>query len=152
MAAFAFLQSAVCRVESIIQRDDTYHIKVDITTTEGCCPICAVPSWSIHSYRQRYVKDMSIGARPVMLEIRTKRFRCRNPDRPKITFVEEVLGVLAKHARRTDRLIKALWLYREGRWWASRCPDDAAAPPAVSRATLLRLLRQHPMPQPLAPA
>lgn len=98
------------------------------------------------------MKDLPVGEQPVMLVIRTKRFRCRNPDCPKITFVEEVSGILAKHARRTDRLSNTLWHIGQVAGGQAGARLTRHLHLAFSRSTLLRILRQHLMTQPLVPS
>ena len=92
------------------------------------------------------MKDLPVGEQAVWLTIRTKRFRCRNPDCPKVTFVEEVPGVLVKHARRTPRLSTVLWHIGQaaGGQTGARLTQHLHMP--ASRCTLLRILRQRPLP------
>ena len=151
MVEFPYLLSPNCQIESVEQQGAACRIEVRTTTTEGCCPVCAMRSSSIHSYCERLVKDLPVGEQAVWLSIRTKRFRCRNPACPKVTFVEEVPGVLVKHARRTPRLSRVLWHIGQvaGGQAGARLTRHLQMP--TSRCTLLRILRQQPLPYHEAP-
>ena len=152
MVEFPYLLPPDCRIEYVEQGGTTCRIGARTTMTEGCCPVCAVRSSSVHSYRQRQVKDLPIGEQSVCLTIRTKRFRCRNPDCPKRTFVEEVPGVLVKPARRSPRLNIALWHIGQvaGGHGGARLTHQLHR--SVSHCTLLRILRKHPLPHQEAPS
>lgn len=121
------------------------QVEVQTTTHACCCPVCGVTSTSIHSYRQRFVKDLPIGEHAVVLSVRTKRFRCRNPECPQVTFVEEIPGVVARHARRTARLSTVLWHIGQVAGGQAGARLTRQLHLAVSRATLLRIVRQHPI-------
>ena len=109
MVELPYLLSRVCQIEGVEQTGGTLRITVCTISTESCCPVCASASSSVHSYHLRQLKDLPVGEQAVLLGIRTKRFRCRNPDCPKTTFVEEIPGILVKYARRTPRLSIVLW-------------------------------------------
>jgi hypothetical protein len=80
----------------------------------------------------------------VCLEVR--RFRCLSPDCPRTTFAEQVDGLASRHARRTPAataVLQAVALAlggRAGAWLSERLA------PAVSRTTLIRLVRAMPDP------
>lgn len=151
MVGISFVLSPACEIENIEQQGSVCRIEVRTSTTEGCCPVCAVRSSSIHSYRLRQVKDLPVGEQVVWLNIHTKRFRCRNPACPKVTFVEKIPNVLVKYARRTPRLSMVLWHIEQitGGQAGARLTRHLHMP--TSRSTLLRVLRQHPLPQHEAP-
>jgi len=146
MVEFPYLILPECQTEIAEQVGNTLCITVRTTSTESCCPLCTVRSSSIHSYHQRQLRDLPVGAQEVLLTIRTKRFRCRNPDCPKITFIETIPDVLVKHARRTPRLGAVLWHIGQvtGGNAGARLTHHLHMP--ASRCTLLRILRQHGLP------
>lgn len=151
MVEIPYYLSPDCQIEHVEQIGNTYQIKVHTTTTVSCCPACTVHSSSIHSYHHRHMKDLPVGEQAVFLIVRTKRFRCRNPDCPKATFVETIPGVLVKHARRTPRLSHLLWHIGQvtGGNAGARLTHHLHVP--TSRCTLLRILRQQPLPHRQAP-
>lgn len=85
-----------------------------------------------------------MGEQAVLLTIRTKRFRCRNPDCPKVTFVEEIPGVLVKNARRTPRLSTVLWHIGQVAGGQAGARLTRHLHMQTSRSSLLRILRQRP--------
>ncbi|MFY2556590.1 transposase family protein [Corallococcus terminator] len=67
-------------------------------------PSCQTPSTAVHgSYVQR-PSDLPAAGRVVQLELRLRRFCCRNPEFSRRTFAERPVRLLAAHARRTRRL------------------------------------------------
>lgn len=87
-----------------------------------------------------------MGEQAVLLRIRTKRFRCCNPDCSKSTFVEEIPGVLVKYARQTPRLRQALWHIGQVAGGQGGARLSRHLHMAASRCTLLRILRQEGLP------
>lgn len=146
MVEFPYLLSPNCQIEGVEQTGSRLHITACTTNAESGCPVCAVASSSIHSYHLRQLKDLPVGEQAVLLSIRTKRFRCRNPDCPKGTFVEEIPGVLVKYARQTPRLRKALWHIGQVAGGQAGARLSRRLHMTTSRCTLLRILRQEGLP------
>jgi transposase len=144
MVELPYLTSPDCQVEDVEQTGSILRITARTNSTESRCPICATPSSSIHSYHLRQLKDLPMGEQAVLLTIRTKRFRCRNPDCPKVTFVEEIPGVLVKNARRTPRLSTALWHIGQVAGGQAGARLTRHLHMQTSRSSLLRILRQRP--------
>src|SRR5664279_1126375 len=144
MVDFPYLAAPNCQGDGVEQDANVLWVTAHSTTKQGRCPVCAGNSSSIHSYHVRILKDLPVGESSVTLKLRTKRFRCRNPDCPQATFVETIPAVLVKHARRTPRLTTALWHIGQvtGGQGGSRLAHRLRMP--VSRATVLRILRQKP--------
>lgn len=81
-----------------------------------------------------------------MICLTVRRFLCRDPGCPKVTFAEQVRGLTSRHARRTPGLtgvLEAVALALGGRAGARLSGRLAAE---VSRMTLLRLIRALPDP------
>ena len=80
----------------------------------------------------------------IRLEVR--RFLCSSPECPKATFAEQVSGLTSRYARRTPgvtAVLEAVALALGGRAGARLSGRLAAA---VSRMTLIRLIRALPDP------
>ncbi|MFD5922951.1 ISL3 family transposase, partial [Kitasatospora sp. NPDC127035] len=123
-----------------------HRITVHAATTSGLasCPSCATLSGRVHSRYVRRLDDASVGGRPVVIELRVRRFRCGEPSCPRATFVEQVPGLTFRHGRRSQGLqavLRRVALMLAGRAGA-RLADVLAAP--VGRSTLLRLIRAVP--------
>lgn len=144
MVEFPYLAASGCQIDGVEQHEQALWVTAHSTTEVARCPACAGNSTSIHSYHVRVLKDLPVGEFSVTLKLRTKRFRCRNPDCAQSTFVETIPAVLVKHARRTPRLTSAIWHIGQvtGGQAGSRLAYRLQMP--VSRATVLRILRQTP--------
>lgn len=73
------------------------------------CPICRRSSDRIHSRYTRTVADLPRHGIAVILRVHARRFFCDNPKCERAIFCER-LPETAPHARKTDRLEKALLL------------------------------------------
>ncbi|MEU7857831.1 transposase family protein [Nonomuraea sp. NPDC049141] len=111
------------------------------------CRECGTPSARVHDRYRRSLKDLSCAGRPVRVELEVRRFRCVGPACGVATFVEQVEGVTQWRQRRTPRLravLERVALALAGRAGARL---TARLGVAVSRCTLLRLIRALPDPE-----
>jgi transposase len=67
------------------------------------CPTCSSGQVSYHSQYQREIQDLPWQGQPVRLQLRVRRFRCRNRQCPQRIFAERLPEVVAPRARETDR-------------------------------------------------
>ena len=121
-------------------------LRVRSTQTRVPCPLCATPAARIHSRYERTLADLPWAAYRVRLQLRVRKWFCANPACVRRIFTERLPTVAAPWARRTLRLahrLLALGLALGGR---AGVPLSHAWDVAVSRHTLLRALRQHPLP------
>src|SRR6516164_6105002 len=103
------------------------------------CRGCGVVSTRVHDRYRRRLADLACGGRPVQVVLEARRFRCGNPACPVATFAEQVPGLTGWYQRRTAQLrglLERVALALAGRAGA-----------AVSRFTLIRLVRALPDPQ-----
>jgi transposase len=98
----------------------------------------------VHSYRVRRLRDVPCDARPVVLHLRVRRFRCLNPDCPLQAFSERLTGLADRSAQRTERLTQALRTIglALGGEAGQRLAHELALP--GSRDTILRVIRTTP--------
>src|SRR6516164_2908847 len=111
------------------------------------CRGCGVVSARVHDRYRRRLADLACGGRPVQVMLEACRFRCGNPACPVATFAGQVPGLTGWYQRRTAQLrglLEKVALALAGRA-GSRLA--AAAGAAVSRFTLIRLVRALPDPQ-----
>ena len=130
------------RLEKIIQHDRSLTLVVRATRAQAECPRCHRPSTRVHSYYTRTVADLPWHGVAVRLELRARRFRCKNSLCTKRVFCERLPRVVAHYGRQTVRLDDALRLIgllpggeagaRAARRLAMRASPD----------TLLRRVRQ----------
>jgi transposase len=121
-------------------------LAVRATQTMAPCPLCTTPAHRIHSHYERTLADLPWADYRVRLQLRVRKWFCGNPHCVRRIFTERLPGVAVPWARRTLRLAQRLVALgvalggmagtRLGRQW------DVA----VSRNTLLRLLRRQPGP------
>jgi transposase len=122
----------------------TLHVRS--TQTSVPCPLCATPARRIHSDYTRTLNDLSWAEYRVRLQLRVRKWFCRNRACRRRIFTERLPTVAAPWARRTLRLAQRLVALgmalggkagvRLGHQWAV----------AVSRHTLLRGLHRQPAP------
>jgi transposase len=121
-------------------------LRVQSTQISAPCPLCATPARRIHSDYGRTLADLPWAQYRVCLQLRVRKWFCRNRSCPRRIFTERLPTVAAPWARRTLRLAQRLIALgmalggkagvRLGHQWDQ----------GVSRHTLLRLLRKLPLP------
>jgi transposase len=122
-------------------------LRVQSTQSSAPCPLCATPSRRIHSDYGRTLADLPWAQYRVSLQLRVRKWFCRNRACQRRIFTERLPTIAAPWARRTLRLAQRLLALgvalggkagvRLGHAWDLR----------VSRNTLLRLLRRQPQPE-----
>jgi transposase len=138
--------ATLLRLEACDVDDTTAQItlRVQSTQTNAPCPLCATPARRIHSDYGRTLADLPWAQYRVSLQLRVRKWFCRNRACPRRIFTERLPTVAAPWARRTLRLAQRLIALgmalggkagvRLGHQW------DVG----VSRHTLLRGLRRQP--------
>src|SRR5438128_7860914 len=136
------------RLEACDVDDTTAQLTLLVRSTQAYvpCPLCALPARRIHSRYTRTLADLPWAQYRVRLQLRVRKWFCRNRSCPRRIFTERLPTVAAPGARRTLRLAQRLIALgvalggkagvRLGHAWDVR----------VSRNTLLRLLRRQPAP------
>ena len=117
------------------------HVLARACASQAACTGCGVVSPRVHSRYQRQLADTASGGREVVIDLRVRRFFCGNPGCGKTTFAEQVPGLTVRYGRRTCSLqavLQAVALALGGRAGARLTGRLACA---VSRSTLIRLIR-----------
>ena len=136
------------RLEACDVDDTTAQItlRVQSTQTNAPCPLCATPARRIHSDYGRTLADLPWAQYRVCLQLRVRKWFCRNRACHRRICTERLPTVAAPWARRTlrhaQRLV-ALGVALDGK---AGVRLGHAWDLAVSRNTLLRGLRQQPLP------
>jgi transposase len=105
----------------------------------------------VHGYHLRTVADLPLDGRPVMVRVRVRRLLCSTAH-CRISFREQVPGVLERYQRRTARLTAQVWaVVRE---LAGRASARLLATLRIhlSRHTAIRCLLRIPLPSRPVPA
>lgn len=138
-------------LEKIIQHPSSLTLVVRATRTQAECARCHRPSARVHSYYSRSVADLPWHGVAVKLELRTRRFRCKNSLCTKRIFCERLPRVVAHYARKTVRMDEALELigFLLGGEAGSRAAVKLSM--ASSPDTLLRRVRRAAAPSSSTP-
>ena len=121
-------------------------LRVRSTQTSTPCPLCATPARRIHSDYERTLADLPWAQYRVCLQLRVRKWFCRNRACRRRIFTERLPTVAAPWARRTLRLAQRLGALGVALGGTAGMQLGHQWDLAVSRNTLLRLLRQLPLP------
>jgi len=137
-------------LDQVTVDQDTVRLELTATAPQARCPCCAVSSSSIHSRYQRHLTDFPWGVHLVRIQLTVRKFVCRNATCMRRIFTERLPDLVAPSARKTQRLITVLRAsgLALGGQAGARLAAHLRLP--TSPATLLRLVRVAPMPQPPA--
>jgi transposase len=137
------LRLAACAVD-----DTTAQITLRVSSrqTSVPCPLCALPAQRIHSHYERTLADLPWAQYRVRLQLRVRKWFCRNRHCPRRIFTERLPTVAAPWARRTLRLAQHLGAVGLALGGTAGVHLGQQLALAVSRNTLLRLLRRQPAP------
>jgi transposase len=137
------LSLAACHVDTAAAQ---ITLTVRSTQVSVPCPLCATPARRIHSRYTRTLADLPWADYRVCLCLRVHKWFCRNRSCRRHIFTERLPTVAAPWARRTRRLLQRLVALGVALGGQAGVRLSPAWDVAVSRNTLLRLLRRLPVP------
>src|SRR5947208_5643086 len=126
-------------------------LRVQSTQISAPCPRCATPARRIHSVYGRTLADLPWAQYRVRLQLRVRKWFCRNRSCPRRIFTERLATIAAPWARRTLRLAQRLIALGVALGGKAGARLGQAWDVRVSRNTLLRLLRRLPVPSHATP-
>jgi transposase len=135
------------RIDGVVRQHRSVRIEASTMTSQAACPGCARVSDRAHSRYVRRLSDVAVGGQEVLLRLGVRRFFCENAECARKTFAEQVPDLTVRYGRRTTLLsgtLQTIALALGGRP-AARLTAQLGA--AVSRMTLLRLIRSLPDPE-----
>jgi transposase len=132
-------------LDKITVEQETVWLQLTTTAPRGRCPLCAVPSSSVHSRYQRHLTDLPWGTRVVRIHLMVRKFVCRNTTCTRRIFTERLPDLVAPSARKTDRLITVLRAIGVALGGNAGARLAARLRLPTSPATLLRLVRTAPV-------
>jgi transposase len=147
LLAVLFPHLAGLRVHRVEDRGDAVVIVASCRAEAACCPRCGQESARVHGGYARMVADGAAGGRPVLIVLQVRRFRCRNPECPAVTFAEQAGGLSERYRRRSvplTAMLAGFGLELAGRA-AARLAGTLGI--AVHPSTVLRLVAAVPDPQ-----
>lgn len=134
------------KIERVEVATDGILVRAEPKAASAACRRCEQSSRRVHSRYVRRLADVAVGGRTVSIRVKVRRFVCENASCAARTFVEQVEGLTARHARRSlplRRLLEAIGLALCARAGVRLAAKLGVA---VSRNGLLRLLRALPDP------
>ncbi len=147
LLAVLFPHLAGLRVHRVEDAGDAVMVVASCRADSACCPRCGQESARVHGGYARMVTDGAAGGRPVLIVLQVRRFRCRNPECPAVTFAEQAVGLSERYRRRSVPLLGMLagfGLELAGRA-AARLAGTLGI--AVHPSTVLRLVAAAPEPE-----
>ncbi|MGW1365107.1 transposase family protein [Streptomyces chartreusis] len=84
------------------------RVRARTTAGQAACPACGTLSSRVHSRYVRRLADHAVGGRRVLIELRVRRFRCRERACRQAMSAEQVAGLTFRHGRRSAGLQKVL--------------------------------------------
>jgi transposase len=144
--AVLFPHLARLRITRVFETGRSVRIQASVRAAQAACPACGVRSLRVHSRYERRIADTAVSGREMLIHLQVRRFFCGNEACSKKIFSEQVPGLTVRYGRRSIGLgdmLRAVALATGGRAGARLCRRLAAA---VSRMTLLRIIRALPDP------
>lgn len=148
----ASLLSQLAKVLVIsVDVSDAVAVVRDRTRSEapaGCTGCGRLSSWC-HSRYARRLADVTLGGRPLRIDLSVRRLYCENGSCLKVTFAEQVPGLTVRYQRRAphlQRLVEAVGVVLAGRARMLRILNVR-----LSRCTVLSQLMRVPLPPLVTP-
>jgi transposase len=140
--------ATLLRLEAGSVDDPTTQITLRVRSTQATalCPLCTTPAHHIHSHYERTLADLPWAQYRVHLQLRVRKWFCRNRACRRRIFTERLPTVAAPWARRTLRLAQRLGALGVALGGQAGGQLGHQWDLVVSRNTLLRLLRKLPLP------
>lgn len=130
------------RLDDVSIGPDQIVATLEAITPRATCPICGIWSEAVHSLYQRTIADLPWGRQTVRLQLRARKFFCRQPPCSRRIFTERLPAVVAPYARRTVRLTEVVRLLAFALGGEPGARVVGRLGMATSPATLLRLIRR----------
>lgn len=138
---------AAINLDLIVSEERSITLIVRTVQPHPCCPKCGQVSSSFHSHYQRTVADLPWHGVTIKLQLSTRKLRCKNALCSQKVFCERLPSVVAAYARKTVRLNSALRLLAFALGGAAGSRAACGLGLRASGDTLLRRIRQTPLPQ-----
>jgi transposase len=102
LATLLFPHLSGVRVDRIQLHGSAVRVEAHVDALVAGCPRCGVESRRVHSRYVRRLSDSAISGREVRIDVRVRRFFCRNGECPRRIFAEPLPGLAAPQSRRTQ--------------------------------------------------
>jgi transposase len=133
-------------VEQIEITPQTLILSLAVETSEAACPLCQQISRRVHSHSTRTLADLSCGGKALRLLVLVRRFFCENEACVRKSFAERLPELTSVSARRTTRCKERLAELGFALGGKAAAALSAHLGLSSTRMTILRILRQEPVP------
>jgi transposase len=133
-------------IDKVEEAGNAVVITARTRAQQAACHQCGASSARVNSRYRRRLADVGPAGRPVVIDLEVRRFFCGNAECQQRTFAEQVPTLTQRHQHRTvlaRGLLEAVALALAGRAGARLASMLGIA---VSRSTLIRLIRALPDP------
>jgi transposase len=130
---------------------DEITLTLRTTSPTASCPSCGTDSSRIQSRYTRTLHDLPVSGHPFHLIIHARRFFCKKSTCAQKIFAEQLPDLCQPHAQRTKRLQEALSQLGLVVGGQAGARLGSAFGMSGSRDTILRLVRQHHLPDTTEP-
>lgn len=121
------------------------------SNTKGApCPECGMLNYSVHDYYYRSVTDLPVFQKSTSIQIKTRKFRCKNSSCNRKVFSEQNSHVV-RYSRRTDRVSKLLDILSIELTGKQGSQLTSLLLLSVSASTLTRIALRQPLPKIIQP-
>jgi transposase len=133
-------------LEQIEIAQPTLILSLTMETSEAACPLCQQISHRVHSHYTRTLADLPCGGKTLRLLVLVRRFFCENEECVRKIFAERLPDLTTVYARRTTRCKAALTELGFALGGKAAAALSAHLGLPSNRMTILRMLRQTPLP------
>jgi transposase len=146
-----FPHLAGLRLDQVTLGGEMVTLHLAASTRFARCPLCARCSRRVQSVYHRTVADLPLAGRQLLIRLRVRRFRCGARRCPRAIFAERFPKLVAAYGRRTlgQRAALEEIVFALGGSAGARLATRLGSP--ISRASLLRILRDADVPAQPAP-
>jgi transposase-like protein len=137
-------------VDEVADEGEVIRARARTAAGSVACPDCGAGSTRVHAYHERFVDDVAVDARRVLVVVRVRRLVC-STDGCRRTFREQVPGVLERYQRRTNRLAGLVGVVVTELAGRAGVRVLTAMAVTMSRQTAIRALQRLPPPAMLVP-
>ena len=124
-------------------------LSLAVEASQAACPLCQHSTHRVHSHYTRTLQDLPCTGKALRLVVVVRRFFCENKACARKIFAERLPELTSVYARRTTRGTEQLAELGFAQGGKAAAALSASLGIACSRMTILRILRQQPVP--LAP-
>lgn len=121
-------------------------IYASIKAKRGKCPVCEKHSNKIHDHYTRTISDLPVFQNKTTIFLKTRKFKCQNPQCSRKVFSEQTPYIL-RYSRRTERvskLLDSLSIELTGKLGSMLSGQLLIS---VSRSTITRIAHKQQLPQ-----